>query len=260
MQWRRTGLLAAVALAALPLGAAACGGSGKHGSGGVSLSASVAVLQAVRKTVDAGSEHVSLTTTVNAGAQSLSLAGAGDFNTKNGVGSLRATFAVAGVRSTLDEVTSGSKVYVRSPFFATILRHGKRWLFVDVGTARSVFGPAASSILAQDPSAIIAELEALGSVKDVGSEEVGGTKTTHYEATITDSKLLGPSIPIDVWVGADGYVRKLRVTASSSSSKQRLKTAVTMNLSNYGKTVHVSTPPASATVDASKVSIPGLGG
>lgn len=254
-------LLTAVALVALPLGAAACGGSGsaKSGSGGAS-SASEAVLQAVRKTVAAGSEHVRLATTVDTGSQGLSLSGAGDFNTKKRVGSLHGTFALAGVQSSLDEVSSGSTIYVHSPLFATFLPRGKTWLSVDVGAATSIFGPAASSLLAQDPSSIIGELKALASVKDVGSEEVGGAKTTHYRGTLDASKLLGASVPVAVWVSADGYVRKLQLTASSGSSTQHVKTAVTMSFSNYGKTVHVSTPPASAVVDASKLSIPGLGG
>ena len=237
---------------------AACGGSGKH-SGGAS-STSAAVVQAVQKTVAAGSAHVLLATTVNAGAQSLSLTGTGDFDTKKRVGSLHGTFAVAGIRSTLDEVSSGSTIYVHSPFFATFLPGGKTWLSVDTGAATSILGAAGSSVLAQDPSAIIGELKTIGSVKSVGSEDVGGVKTTHYQGTLAAAKKLGVSGPIDVWVGDDGYVHKLQLTASSSSSTQHLKTAVTMTFSSYGKTVHVSTPRASATVDASKVSIPGLGG
>ncbi len=66
--------------------------------------------------------------------------------------------------------------------------------------------------------------------------------------------------PVDVWVGTDGYVHRMRVVTTAGSGGQKARTVVTMTLSNYGEAVHAPVPPAAATVDASTVTIPGLGG
>ena len=79
-------------------------------------------------------------------------------------------------------------------------------------------------------------------------------------ATAAALKATGATFgPVDVWVGSDGYVHRVRVPTSGSASGQTAKTTLTMTLSGFGGQVRVSVPPASQTVDASKVSIPGLG-
>jgi hypothetical protein len=255
--------VAALAAVVLALGAAACGGGGKNGATG-NTSAADAVHAAAKKTAAAGGAHVQLATTVAAGNQSLSLAGAGDFDAKQKVGSLHATLALAGVHTTLDEVSKGTAIYVRSPFLAAFLPAGKTWLTADIGSASSLLGASAGAALSADPSSVLDRLAGLADVREVGKAQVGGTDTTRYHGTVDASKLPGVagsgSVPFDVWVGTDGYVHKLQLTANATSSGQSVKAAVTMTLSGYGKMVHVSVPPASATVDASKVSIPGLGG
>jgi len=256
-------VFAALAAVVLALGAAACGGGGKKGATG-NTSAADAVHAAAKKTAAGGGVHVKLATTVTAGTQSLSLAGAGDFDSKQKIGSLHATLALAGVRTTLDEVSKGTAIYVRSPFLAAFLPAGKSWVTADINSASSLLGASGGAALSADPSSVLDRLAGLADVREVGKAQVGGTDTTQYSGTVDASKLPGVagsgSVPFDVWVGTDGYVHKLQFTANAASSGQSAKAAVTMTLSGYGKMVQVSVPPASATVDASKVSIPGLGG
>ena len=265
---------AGLAVLALPVGAAACGGSGKSGTTAATpsaVSAAQAVHRAAAKTAAAGSEHVSLSAKVIAGGQSLSLSGSGDFDTPKRLGALHATFDLAGTQSTLDEVLSGSTIYVSSPLFATLVPGAKKWLKLDLASAGSTFGADASALLSQDPAAALAQLKTLGDVKDLGSEQVGGASATHYRGRIDPSKLSGPAAqalqasgakvgPFDVWVGQDGYVRKLKISTSAGSSTATVNTAVTMTLSGFGEQVQVSVPPASETLDATNLSIPGLGG
>jgi len=255
--------VAAFAAVVLALGAAACGGGGKKGATG-SASATGAVHAAAKKTSNAGGVHVRLATTVAAGSQSLSLAGAGDFDAKQKIGSLRGTLALAGVHTTLDEVSNGPAIYVRSPFLAAFLPTGKSWVTADIGSASSLLGASGGAALSADPSSVLDRLAGLADVREVGKAQVGGAETTQYRGTVDASKLPGVagsgSVPFDVWVGTDGYVHKLQFTANAASSGQSVKAAVTMTLSGYGKMVHVTVPSAAATVDASKVSIPGLGG
>lgn len=266
----------ALALLALPVGAAACGGSsGRSGSSSTTTpsgaASATAVGDAVRKTVAAGTEHVDLAVKVAAGGQNVTLTGSGDFDTPNRRGSMHASFSLSGTHTSLDEVQAGTAIYLRSPLFSAFLPAGKTWLKLDLAKAASTLGIDASALTAQDPAAALAQLQAITGLKRLGKATVGGVETTHYEGRVDVAKLpasaaqalkaSGTKIaPLDVWVGADGYVHRIEVTTSAASSGQTVKTALTMTLSDFGETVKASVPAASSTLDASNVSIPGLGG
>lgn len=265
---------AAAAVLALPLVAAACGGSGKKTSTETTTSAAPAgtvIGDAVAKTLKAGSEHVVLRADVAAGGQHVGLSGSGDFDTAKRTGTMHATFSLGGIQTGADEVLNGSTVYVSSPFFSAMLPAGKKWLTLDLAKAGSTLGPDASALTAQDPASALAQLKALTGVTEVGSPDVNGTPTTHYRGRIDVSKLPASSAalvqstgasfgPADVWVGDDGYVHRVRIVTNASQGGQKTKTTVTMTLSGYGAAVSVTVPPASETVDASSVTIPGLTG
>lgn len=261
-----------VALLVLPVGAAACGGGsgGKGSSTGVTSAAS-AVQAAVAKTAKAGGEHAVLTASVAAAGQSVKLSGSGDFDSVKHLGKLQASMSLGGVDTKIDEVLSGSKIYVSSPLFSAVLPAGKTWLKVDLANPPKSLGTYASALGTQDPAAALAQLKALSGVKETGSQTIGGVDTTRYRGTIDIAKLPAETAaavqasgatfgPVDVWVGSDGYVHRVRVPTSAGAAGQTAKTTLTMTLSRFGTGVSVSVPPASQTVDASKVSIPGLGG
>lgn len=265
------GLSVGVALLVLPVGAVACGGSGKGSSTGASDAAS-AVEAAVAKTTKAGGEHVVLMASVTAGGQSVKLSGSGDFDSAKRLGKLQASTSLAGVDTKIDEVLSGSTIYVSSPLFSLVLPAGKTWLKVDLANPPKSLGAYASALGTQDPAAALAQLEALTDVKEAGSRTIGGVEATRYRGTIDVTKLPPETAaavqasgatfgPVDVWVGSDGYVHRVRVPTSAGTGAQTAKTTLTMTLSRFGGGgVNVSVPPASQTVDASQVTIPGLGG
>jgi len=106
--------------------------------------------------------------------------------------------------------------------------------------------------------------ESASSVTKVGTGQIAGTPVTHYRDTVK-SQL------VDVWVDAQHRVRRLQVISSlpgtdtaapavpsgpsvrpsSASGQQRLQ--VTLNLSGYGTPVTVSPPPASQTIDLTRL-------
>ncbi len=261
-----------LALLVLPVGAAACGGSGKGSTtGGGGTDAASAVLGAVAKTAKASGEHAVMTATVTAGAQSVKLSGSGDFDSAKHRGKLHASLALGGVETGIDEVLSGSTIYVSSPLFSAVLPAGKTWLKVDLAAPPTSLGAYGSALGSQDPAAALDQLRALTGLKETGTQTIGGVQATRYRGTIDVSKLPASTAaalkstgakfgPVDVWVGSDGYVRRVRVPTSGSAAGQTARTTLTMTLSGFGGQVSVSVPPASQTVDASKVSIPGLGG
>jgi hypothetical protein len=262
-----------VALLLVPLAATACGGSGKKASStsGQAPTAAAAVRDAVAKTVKAGSEHVVLGADVTASGQNVQLSGSGDFDSAKHVGKLHASLAVGGVQTTLDEVQVGNTIYVGSPLFSSFLPSGKKWLKLDLASAGKTLGIDASALTSQDPGAALAQMGALSGVKEVGAQLVAGTSTTHYRGRIDVAKLPASSSAlvkssgasfgaVEVWVGDDGYVHRLRVPTTAAAGGQTAKTVLTMTLSDFGMSVSASAPPAAQTVDASKASIPGLTG
>jgi hypothetical protein len=116
-------------------------------------------------------------------------------------------------------------------------------------------------------------LEAVGGeVETVGVEDLRGTETTHYRATIDPAayaKTVGPEeraklgpladqlqpgsgdVPVDVWLDADGLVRKLSLEISGRSQGQSGNASASFELWDYGEDVEIELPPASEVVDAS---------
>ena len=227
-----------LALLALVLPLAACGGGSKSSSGG---SAAANVESAAANTLAAGSEHVTVFARAEVGGQQIAVTGSGAFDTKERLGSVKGALNAASVSTEIDEVTQGTVVYLSSPLVAAVLPTGKSWLRIDISKV------AALGVLAQqDPSQALSFLDSLKDVKKVGTERIDGVFTTHYRGTLSSGTY-------DVWTGDDGYVHRIEVVSSGST-----KVTATSTLSQFGAAVHVIVPPASKSFTTTK--IPGLGG
>jgi hypothetical protein len=249
-----------LALLALPLAAAACGGAKNHSAAPLSSDPATAVKSAAVKTAAAGSEHLTLLGSVVAGGQTIEISGSGAFDTKAHLGSLHATLSAAGINGPLDEVSKGKAVYVKSELLSALLPAGKAWIKLDLAQLAKSNGLDASALLSEDPSQALTQLQSLRNVTKVGTAQVGGVATTHYHATIDVSKVSSATKKAtgsyDVWIGDDGYVHRVRAVIASPGSKA----TVTSDFSGYGDKVTVDVPPASQTFDGSGTKIPGLGG
>jgi len=237
----------ALLLAALVLPLAACGGGSKSSS---SQTPADAVKSAAQKTYAAGSEAMALTATVDAAGQSVALSGSGVFDTKGSKGSMSLSVHAGPIATTVDEVLAGTAVYLKSPLLAAALPGGKTWVKIDLAKVH-LSGVDLQSLLAQDPSAQLKTLENLKSATKVGgAEQVGGVSTTHYRVQTAQAAF--PSY--DVWVGDDGYIRRVQVAQGSP------KVSVTVDLSKFGEKVAATAPPASQVYTSKNGTIPGLGG
>jgi hypothetical protein len=242
----RRGLLVVLAV---PLVAAACGGS-KHASrpAGDPLGT---VKAAFEKTFAAGSESVDLKANAQSGGQSLVVSGGGAFDTKNDSGTLKLHVDAGPLATSFDEIVVGKVAYFKSPLLAGQLPNGKTWIKLDGrGLARLAGLP--ESLLAQNPAGTLKYLQHLKSAREIGREQAG----TRYRATLDRRVLPSQAQSLssyDVWVGDDGYIHRVRVAAAS------VHATVTVDLSDFGKTVSASAPP-SGQVYAAKGFLPGLGG
>lgn len=237
-----------IALLVLVLPLAACGGGGSKGS--TSTSPLDAVASAARKTILAGTESLALTADVQAAGQSVAIKGGGAFATRGARGSMSLHVSVGPIATTVDEVLAGTAAYLKSPLLTASLPAGKTWLKLDLAKVRGVSGFDLPSLLAQNPGDQLKALQALKSATRVGREQVGGVSATRY--TVQTATKPVPSY--DVWVGADGYIRRVQV------EQAKPKISVTIDLSKFGDTVTATPPPASKVYVSKNGTIPGLGG
>jgi hypothetical protein len=164
-------------------------------------------------------------------------------------------------------------VYVNAPALTSLIPGGKSWVRVDLEQAGKSAGVDLNQMLAQaaqNPADVLDMLKAAGSVKSLGTEPVGGAQTTHYQATIDLAKAAGmvgspaqqavqslidqggPStIPVDVWIGDDGFVHKLKVDETVGTGSDTATVHLDLGLNGYGTTnVNVAAPPSDDTLDA----------
>jgi hypothetical protein len=115
-----------------------------------------------------------------------------------------------------------------------------------------------------------------GDVEKVGSDEVRGVETTHYRAEVDLLKIpesLPPerreaarksmerareqfgleNYPMEVWIGEDDLVRRIRLEPSMEILGQEISFDMTMEFYDYGTPVSVQVPAADQVQDMTDV-------
>jgi hypothetical protein len=131
---------------------------------------------------------------------------------------------------------------------------GKPW--TQVNLTKAGVNPLLQINAGNSPTAVLAELRGSKNAKKLGTETVGGIKTTHYRVTLdleraiaratpaerrslellrTAKKQTVQALPVDVWVSADGLVRRVTENLRDTGS-------VTMTFSRYGAPVKIEAP------------------
>jgi hypothetical protein len=163
---------------------------------------------------------------------------------------------------------------VHSDALAKGLPPGKRWLKLDLKGAAGKQGVDIAQLQALsgggDPTQFLTYLAKAGDVHKVGAEDINGTPTTHYHATIDFDKLAGSAgtaassvrqleqvsglkkLPTDIWIDASRRVRRQTVAIDA---KQPLPISFSLQIDykRFGVPVDVQAPPADETVDDSAV-------
>jgi hypothetical protein len=176
----------------------------------------------------------------------------------------------------IEVVQDGPVSYLRFPAIGEKLPEGKTWIRGD-GRRVEVDGFEFSQLedaASADPRELLEMLKAAGGdVETVGVEELRGTETTHYRATIDPARyaetaasgaragleVLGQplpagvgDVPVDVWLDGNGLVRKVSLNVSAEDQGQGAGSAsMTFELWDYGEDVEIELPPADEVVDAS---------
>ena len=241
----------ALLLMAIPL--TACGGD---------VTSIDPVAQAATKTQNVAGAHFLLNARVTAEGQTVEFKGPGEIADHGKKLRMRMTMPAAilgmkgltGNKVTFDVVSAGKQFFFRGGPFTQLA--GKKWVAMGDDDASFDLGQ-------NDPSKMLEYLRAVSKVEEKGSETVRGVPTTHYEARIQLDKVadkvspeaaraleqistgLGTNeIPIEVWVGDDGLVRKLTMNWHPKQGSFVLD----MEMFGFGD-VAIDVPGASQTVN-----------
>jgi hypothetical protein len=268
-------LLAACCGLVLALLLAACGGGSSQSASTEqadvstsSASSAQAILAAAEKTSASQSARVAFKATFS-GANDGEMTGEGVIADHKG----RLTMdlgGLAGLGSGQAEIVFDDLVYYLKlpPGSGVQLPAGKEWFELDVGKLGESQGLDLSQLeqLNQsDPSQALDLLQgASEDFHEVGSAEVRGESTTHYQGTIDLQKVVAEAapdvnevyrrllqlsgantVPMDVWIGDDGYVRKLRFTEQVGESS----VTVDEELYDFGTDEQVTVPSDDEVLD-----------
>ncbi len=246
---------------------------------------SAVLASAAETTRDAGSSKVAFTLTTElppeVSEEPVTLTGEGVFDYANRTGQVSYDFSrppghrFGQTSSDPVEIRFLDNVfYMKFPLLSAFMPNAKEWIEFDLESLGAEAGIDLSQLeqLGQgDPSQALDYLRATGSVEEVGTEEIGGVETTHYQGSIMLDSVVEQvpaeqqeavrkaieklkkqtgltEIPVDVWVDGDGLLRRMSFTYTAKvpvgGETQDASSTVTMEFSDYGIEVDVEAPPA----------------
>jgi hypothetical protein len=175
-------------------------------------------------------------------------------------------------------VQDGDTGYVRLPAIDDQLPEGKTWVRGSAGDVNAGGFDFAEldSFTRNDPRDVLEALRGLsGDIESVGTDELRGVSTTHYRVHLDPADLVrraaaeradassffdqlsGQSgvtdVPLDVWIDANGLVRKLSVDldAPDPTTVESGHASLAFELWDFGEPVAIDVPPAAQVADAS---------
>jgi hypothetical protein len=288
LRGRRAGIAAALAIALAAAVTAGCGG----GSASSPLSLDP-VAAAATKTQNAGAARIRFAMRISAPLQSNSIrmrgTGAIDgtsaemsFKLGSMAGELGPDLGQlqhASIKEVALEQDGDYVTYLRLGFLSSQLPGGKQWIKLDVSKLGKAAGLDLGELLSGSqfqPSDLLGMLESEGAkVQKLGPATVDGVATTHYRVTIDVAKALeakGLTSPMlngitaklktlseSVWIGKDGLVRRVQLSADVPRGEEPLRMTMRMDLYDYGAQVAIAAPPSSQVFDATSFAQQGLG-
>lgn len=182
------------------------------------------------------------------------------------------------------ELFAKNILYLESPLFAGRLPGGALWMKLDLAKVAkgAGFDPQSLTSGQSNPAEVLNYLRASGgSVKNLGTATLRGTKTTRYGATIDLAKEVGKipttnrsqlkssieklvteggsaTIPVEVWVDSKNLVRRMTMTLAEAPAGHHFKVAIALELFNFGATPTVNVPSDGEVFDATETSLAGL--
>lgn len=202
--------------------------------------------QSAQRTAEVASGRVEVTITAGDGT----VTATGSFDAPRRAAELHVEASTAGETLSSDVVVVDGSLYVRPGGLAGLLGEalGTPWLAVDVAELDDLL-PDDLGMPTFDPADIdelAGRLRGEGiEVVEVGREDVRGTATTRYRATIPEDPAQQlPPVVVDVWVDDTGLVRRIDAVAQGD-----LPVTVRAELFDLDADVSIGAPPADEVTD-----------
>jgi hypothetical protein len=259
--------VALIALLVAGAGAAWGCGSAKQAADAVDP-----VAQAAARTERSGNVRFRLDGTVTAAGQQAPVSGRGTMSARGDRGRMTIRFQAGGRSLQLQEILDRRVVYLGGGVLAGRLPQGKRWVRIDLGRLADRQGIDLSQLDGGASSATrqLQYLKSAGNVKKVGAETIGGTRTTHYRASVDLARLAAKAgdpglrrsvrslrratgtdtIPVDVWIDGAKRVRRERLRYQVAAAGQQGGVDLTIDFVRFGVPLGVRRPPSATVFDA----------
>jgi hypothetical protein len=195
-------------------------------------------------------------------------------------GSIPGMDAICGRGCEMEVVSDDLTMYMRSDLFAAALG-GRDWMKVDMKRVGSSMGldVAGSQQLGQDPAEQLRMLRAVsGDVTKEGREQVAGTQTTRYRATVDLRRyadvvpeeqreaarkgidrlieMSGQSeIPMGVWIDDEDRVRRMTFDQAMRQGSVEVRVAMTIEYVRFGVPVDIDVPEDGEVFDATDLAL-----
>lgn len=171
----------------------------------------------------------------------------------------------------------GDVAYMRFPFFGAFLGIETEWIKIPADEAGSAAGGFSGGVSPANPTGVLdAFKDADATVVDLGREDVRGVETTRYLVIIDMETLManatpeeraeleaqGPlpfdELPIDIWIGDDGFVYRYVMAISGDSvaaepGESFESMTMTFEMYDYGAPIDVAEPDPSDVTDAEEL-------
>lgn len=252
-------------------------------------SAQERIALAATKTSDAESARMSMKMDMTGGSQDLSITADGVLSFTSQQMSMTMDLGQMGAQigmDSMDMIVDGQTIYMKFPN-AEQLQLPTPWVKMDLEALTGVPGMEnLSQMNNNDPSKTMEMLRGVSDdVEEVGAEDVRGTPTTHYKATVDLNQALEDvpeesrdaieqafdalgtkTMPVEVWLDEDGLLRRQRLTmdlskaagAAGGGSGAPTEMTVDFELYDFGAEVDVKPPPPGQVTDFAKLQ--GAGG
>ena len=239
-----------------------------------------AITLAADKTSAVGSARVAMDMTMTSSEGDITTSGEGVFDLDARRGEM--TMNVVGPGNpggmAMEGVFDGTTIYMKfPPEIASQMPGGKPWLSMDLQAVGEQEGLDFNALMqsgSSDPTQTLHYLRgAAGDIETVGEEEIRGTTTTHYKATIDYDKVaeqapadvrdgmernvevikewLGDdSAPIEVWIDEDGLARRMEMSLEYAAGPAAgTELSMSMDLFDFGVEADIQVPPPSQVTD-----------
>lgn len=242
----------------------ACG----SGNGASDVLSPEDVTAAAARTAEVETYRVSFENTISVGGETVEQTGGGEIVAKGKRARLSMESSIHGTEFEMDMVLVWPVMYMRfSPELGAQLPPGKEWVELDLQRLGEKMGLDYSELMQanqSDPAQALAYLRQVADLETIGSEEVRGIETTHFrgvvdlhrvaeevpEAKDSVERMIELSglerIPTEVWVSADGLVRRIKLSYEHMRmpSAPPMDMTIRMELYDFGVAVTVEEPPA----------------